>query len=318
MARQEATQAEIKQFDQLLAKTPEVDPFCSSSDWTVPAQRTWGKGVSEAFLEPDAALLVAESRARNGARLWSGLDPIWGFACPLAGPDPLVAASLLARTLTAHSRRWDGMLLTGVPLGGELEAALVSELAGFRLQNGPEITRCVASLDGGWDGFLSRRSAVFRRNLRRAERIATSRGFRIEGGTANAEESVERAVTIEHLSWKARTGEGLTDHRFASFYHRIARQLTATGRQRASFALVADRDAGYILGAVRGSRYRGFQLSYDDRLAELSIGHLLQAEQIRGLVAEGIEHYDLGMDLAYKRAWAELQLTTRTIVVTRS
>jgi CelD/BcsL family acetyltransferase involved in cellulose biosynthesis len=48
----------------------------------------------------------------------------------------------------------------------------------------------------------------------------------------------------------------------------------------------------------------------------LSLGSLLQARQIAALCDEGATSYDLGMDMPYKRRWAEHAFDTITIAIT--
>ena len=177
------------------------------------------------------------------------------------------------------------------------------------------MTRRLATLDGDWEGYLQRRSAHFRRNLRQAERRAAAAGVEFEVVIAGGAAVIDRAVAVERNSWKGQQGSGLSEARFASFYTRIAERVTPATRFRAIFARLADVDVAYILGAVRGDRYRGFQLSYHDDLAAMSLGHLLQARQLQLLAQEGIGVYDLGMDMPYKLAWSDDALTTYTLVV---
>ena len=51
------------------------------------------------------------------------------------------------------------------------------------------------------------------------------------------------------------------------------------------------------------------------RDADLGLGHLLQIEQIRAPAGEGIPTYDLGMDMEYKRRWADRVDETISVIV---
>jgi CelD/BcsL family acetyltransferase involved in cellulose biosynthesis len=99
------------------------------------------------------------------------------------------------------------------------------------------------------------------------------------------------------------------------FYRALVARLGA--RTRMIFARKNGEDVGFILGGVRDGTFRGFQFSYDERLKDVSLGGLLQLEQIRDLAAEGITTYDMGMDLEYKRRWADQPMDTVTIAVVR-
>jgi CelD/BcsL family acetyltransferase involved in cellulose biosynthesis len=102
-----------------------------------------------------------------------------------------------------------------------------------------------------------------------------------------------------------------------AFYAAMLPRLCELGQQRTIFARIADRDVGYVLGAVSGGEYRGLQFSYDDDYAQLGVGSLLQYEQIVELVEEGVARYDLGTEMDYKRRWAEDTMETEMLVVIR-
>jgi CelD/BcsL family acetyltransferase involved in cellulose biosynthesis len=63
--------------------------------------------------------------------------------------------------------------------------------------------------------------------------------------------------------------------------------------------------------------YRGLQFSYHDDHAALGLGGLLQYQQIVALCDEGVERYDLGTEMDYKRRWAEDIMETEMFVVVR-
>lgn len=321
-------------YDQLVDDSPDLDRFCSSGDWLVPAAATWSSMGTVVVEEPGvAALALGRTRLRWGAELWCGLDPVWGFACPVVGRDTDAAAALTARCL-AEDGRWAVTLLTGVVPGSARERSLVAALGDANvLLEGPSMTRRVADLDGagtgstgtdepagttgGVDAWFGRRSATFRRNLRRAERARVAAGVDVEVVRGGGAEVVERCVALESASWKGRGGSGLRDPVLAAFYRHLAERLAPSGRLRSAFARHEGRDVAYILGAVRHCTYRGLQLSYDDRYSALSLGNVLQLRQMVALAAEGIRTYDLGMDMPYKLHWADRAFTTRTIVVRR-
>ncbi|MDB4952771.1 MAG: hypothetical protein JWO36_340, partial [Myxococcales bacterium] len=101
------------------------------------------------------------------------------------------------------------------------------------------------------------------------------------------------------------------------FYGAMLPRLCAMGQQRTIFARLADRDIGYILGAVLDGEYRGLQFSYDDDAAGFGVGGLLQYHQVIELCAEGVQRYDLGTEMDYKRRWAEDTMETEMLVLVR-
>ena len=70
-----------------------------------------------------------------------------------------------------------------------------------------------------------------------------------------------------------------------------------------------------LFGGLFGKTYRGLQFSFDDRYAELSLGNLCQLEEIRRLSDDGVEIYDLGTEVPYKKRWGDRVFTTSCLVV---
>ncbi len=78
-------------------------------------------------------------------------------------------------------------------------------------------------------------------------------------------------------------------------------------------------DVGFILGGIRNRRYRGLQISFDADHAELSIGNLLQNQQLRRLADQDLaDTYDMGMDFPYKQRWADSIERSVTLVLHRT
>jgi CelD/BcsL family acetyltransferase involved in cellulose biosynthesis len=180
--------------------------------------------------------------------------------------------------------------------------------------------RHVASLEGGVDGFLARRSRELRKSLRRARRVADASGLVFESVRARRADAAalyERIQAVEATSWKARDGVGVSSGPMRAFYGHMLPRLCANGQQRTIFARLGDRDIGYILGAVLDREYRGLQFSYNAEHAALSIGALLQLEQVKELCEEEVLRYDLGTEMDYKRRWAEGLMETEMLVVVR-
>jgi CelD/BcsL family acetyltransferase involved in cellulose biosynthesis len=78
------------------------------------------------------------------------------------------------------------------------------------------------------------------------------------------------------------------------------------------FATHEGRDIGYIFGGMAGEIYRGQQFSFDDTWRDMSIGNLLQYEQLAWLCEEGAHRYDMGPltgpFMEYKEHWTEIRL----------
>ncbi len=301
-----------------------IDRWCSGPDWVLSVHAGFAPEVEPLILaSPDGTgfALLARYPTDDGGTAIAGLEPLWGFASPLVGPDLATMATGVAEHL-AEVTDWDVLILPGMPspeasaVGPLRVLEAVSQLGLARLT--PVITRQVADLGDGAGAWLDRRSARFRRNLRRAIRAAEGAGLRFVDA-ADDPDPFERVMATERRSWKGREGSGITSAQMAATYETMIGRLAASGRLRLWFARHDGRDVGYILGGVRAGVYRGLQLSYTTDAEELSVGHLLQHHQISALDAEGGVHtYDLGMDFEYKRRWADEAIPMSCVVVERS
>lgn len=310
-------------FDEEVARMPDIDHFCSSSAWILPAQA--------ALMPPRAPWLfrgehgyVAMMRGQH-AEGWCYVEPLesmWGLACPLIGRDSAALATSFADLCRQRGGEWDVALLSGVRPGSALCLGLLEQLAPrYELRLGPRAVRHVALLDGGVDGFLARRSRNFRRALRRAVRDAEIAGIEFEPvhatGAAAALAAYARIVAVESRSWKGRDGVGIDTGTMHAFYRAMLPRLAARDRLRVIFARRGDRDIGYILGAVFLGTYRGLQFSFDDEHRALALGNLCQYRQIRALCDEGVSRYDLGTDMEYKRRWSDTTHDTISLIAIR-
>ncbi|MCX5745808.1 MAG: GNAT family N-acetyltransferase [Proteobacteria bacterium] len=308
-------------FDREVVATPGIDRFCSASAWILAA--------SAALMPPRAAFCYQGDHGYFAAMRgvhpagFPYLEPVelaWGLAAPLVGRDPAaLVADVVA--LLAGRRDWQLAILSGMAADGPQHAALIAQLpARWERRHGTPTLRHVASLDGGLDGYLSRRSRELRKSIRKSLRAASEAGLTFEAvraPEADAAALYERIQRVEVNSWKSRDGVGISAGPMRAFYQLMLPRLCATGQQRTIFARLADRDVGYILGAVFEGEYRGLQFSYDDDLAAYGIGGLLQYHQVRELCDAGVGRYDLGTEMDYKRHWAEATMATEMLVVVR-
>ncbi len=265
-------------------------------------------------------------RALNdGTRALLPLDSVWAFASPIVmnqtGENWLnlsasatdIAASLLS------DPTWRVAFLTGM----EAESAMCRSLAyefsnSARVVEGESTVRCVASLEGGVEGFLSRRPRTFRRNLRQAGRHAEEAGVEFEiGDTQRVNDTIERLQDVERRSWKGLEGSGIVAPDMAHLYALLVAELHTAQGLRVAFARRDGKDIGFILGGVLGGAYRGLQLSFVEEARPLSIGNLLQFHEITRLAEARVERYDLGMDMPYKRLWSDSLMTTTPLIVIR-
>ncbi len=313
--------AVAEDFDREVALTPAIDRFCSSSAWILAA--------AGALMPPRAAFsfrgnagYFAMMRGVHPAG-FPYIEPVelaWGLASPLIGQDATALVEEAVPVLAAR-RDWQLAILSGLTVTGPQRRALDATLPPrWERRRGQPTVRHVASLDGGIDGFLARRSRELRKSLRKSARAAVEAGVTFESVRATEGAALalyDRIQAVEARSWKSREGVGIHAGPMRAFYGAMLPRICALGQQRAIFARLGERDIGYILGAVMAGEYRGLQFSYDDDFAELGIGGQLQYHQVVELCGEGVARYDLGTEMDYKRRWAEDIMETEMLVVVR-
>lgn len=313
--------AMAERLEALVDATGGIDRFCSGPDWTTSTQRTFAGDQAPIVLGEDGrwAATLVRLTAADGGTVLLGLDTMWGFACPLLLPDPAAHAPAVAEALADPSATpaWDRLVLTGFDPGTALVAHTARALSTFGpVLGGPGVTRCRADLSDGADAWLGRRSRRFRARLRRIREEAEAEGVSI-AWVAEEADLLARLVAIEERSWKGQRDDGLVAPDMRRLYGHLIARLGARGRLRCAVATMGGRDVGYILGGVRAGIYRGFQLSYTTDVADLGVGHLLQWAQVQALEGEEVHTYDLGMDMPYKRRWADTVDPSLVLVVQR-
>jgi len=296
--------------------TEGVDRFCSGADWGNAAHEAWDADIEARVWRGSGGYASFLAESIDEHLILSPFDRMWGYSCPLIGADPDTLAGEFADVLVADSTNWNLALLTGLeessPLWNALVRALFPRLA---LGVGQPQHRWCATLEGGIDAYLGRRSAKLRRELLRQERRAHENGVQFVRGAGTAEELFRRVLDVEDRSWKAAMRTGLHIDDMRSFYRVLVPRLHARNRLRIVFARIDDADIGYILGGVAGDVYRGLQFSFDNEYRKLGIGNLLQLTELRCLCDEGFVTYDLGIDIDYKARWADERIETATLVI---
>lgn len=313
--------ASADDFDREVALTPAIDRFCSATAWILAAAATlMPTRVSFTFRGRYGYLAMMRGVHPAGFPYVEPVELAWGLAAPLIGQDAEALVGEVVPLLAAR-RDWQLAIFSGHTVSGPQRRALDATLpARWERRRGQPTLRHVASLEGGIDGFLARRSRDLRKSLRKAERAAQARGLTFESvraSEAQAPALYERIQAVEARSWKSQEGVGIHAGPMRAFYGHMLPRLCKLDQQRTIFARVDDEDVGYILGAVMGDEYRGLQFSYDDAHSPLGIGGLLQLEQVKELCAEGVARYDLGTEMDYKRRWAEEIMETEMLVLVR-
>lgn len=298
-------------YDAAALATPGILAFCSGSAWQLAAHRSlYPERAVMFFRRGDLWQAWAAGPLAHFGEVLQPLEADWVFGSPLVGAPPAAAAHFLLESMLELSGRYPLILVGGVPSGGVWETLLLSRFTRyFRLFRLPGCDCRIASLEGGWEGFLGRRSGRFRRQLTRIAEDCRSAGVTHEilgSETGTADATLARVLQIERLAWKERAGEGIfAQPRFAGFYTHLMQDLSRDGGLRTVFLRRDGEDVAYVTGGILGGRYRGLQMAYRADCRALGLGHLAQFLMIRHLATEAVQSYDLGMDLDYKRRWSD-------------
>ena len=312
---------QLEDYDRQVEESEDIDRWCSSSGWVVPAHQAFGPHRDPWIRRtPDGYLVFAQDRH---GRVWKSLEPLeacWGLACPVVGSN----ARELARQLVIATRAepdWMVLVLTGlIPRSARFEQLVRALEPHAALQLHGETRRQIASLEGGLDGFLSRRTAKLRENLRRESRMVRAAGITFEAGdpsTHSAGELYDRIQEVEVRSWKGMRQVGIQSGGMYDFYERMVQRLHTAGGLRLLFARHEGRDVAYILGGISRACYRGLQFSYDAAYRRFGLGNVIQLEMVARIADEGVLEYDLGVDLEYKQRWSDRSFDTVTLVAMR-
>ena len=303
--------------------TGQVDPFCSSPTWQLSFHAAFAPD-RRLFVEASAQSLIAfaETVISPGKVYLTPLEPHWFFACPLLGKH---AVTLLARAsvffAAAYRPFFPRIIISGIRPGGVLARRLMRDFADdFSLYLHATGVQSAASLHGGVDGYLSRRSGGHRSKLQKAARRAREQGVFFEraipASTEEAATTYARMLAVEERSWKGLGQCGMTEPPARRFYQILLRNLAAEKAARIIFARHEGEDIGFIFGGKAGNIYRGQQFSFSVEWSKYSIGNLMQMEQIRWLCEEGTKRYDMGpLDgprMEYKRHWTEKAMEIQT------
>ncbi len=314
-------------YDEAVAASTEIDHFCSCTHWVLPAHAAFHADHT-AFVAPLDAGFMALSRGQTSGlgRFYAALEAMWGLACPLVGErqDALGAEAALA--LAAQRDRWDVLWLGGIVRDGALFQALVRGLTRTaQLRLGPVTTRHQASLEGGFEGWLGRRSALFRKRIRQTLRGLERAHIELEWvdtravshglGGADGVALFQRIHAIEPRSWKGTEGTGFVGGDMLSFYREMVPRLAAGVATAGD-----DRALGRRGHRVHLRRDLGRHVSWSaDQLRRSASASCRWAtscrpRRSRSLADDGVRTYDLGSEMEYKARWAEGGLQTVTLI----
>lgn len=303
-------------WSSLACRGAEADPFCCGPAWQLSFLGATG-GARIFYEVSNGGCLVLAEHSVGGRICYTAPDSGWFYGPPFLGPGgPELMATAIARLSSCQQHARPCYFLSGMRPDRALPPQVSRLAADFDVFVHSSSIQCAASLEGGLDGYLSRRSANHRAKLRKAARKAVAAGLSFQRSAPatpkDAGRVYARMLAVEARSWKGLGHCGIAERGSREFYWLLIRELALTGCCRVIFAMLDGRDVGFIFGGVAGDFYRGQQFSYDSGLPRLSIGNLMQLEKIRWLCEEGVRRYDMGPvsgpRMAYKRHWTELQM----------
>jgi hypothetical protein len=316
-------------WSHLATHTRQQDPFCSSPNWQLSFHEAFSPQRQLIIRSGSGSLIAFAEKKFSPTNIYlTPIEPHWFFGNPLLGNN---AADLLADTLIDLSKCNKSVspkiLIGGIAPEGAVFKKLKKTFRGkfdfYKISSG---TQTSASLSGGIDGYLSRRSGNHRRNLKKGAAKAKRIGFSFERHkpvtAVEAKAIFERMVAVELTSWKGIGDCGMVGGSNEQFYRIMLKRLARSSDARVIFAKNEGRDIGFIFGGMAGNVYRGQQFSFDEDWRSASVGNLMQLEQIIWLCEEGAMRYDmgpfLGQGMEYKRHWTERRYQIETWEISKT
>ena len=267
-----------------------------------------------------SSLAVFNERDVEGGTLVMPADGMWLLGCPVLGRDPVgFLGSLMDGWRSqgqAQKRGLRQVCISGLyPNHPLLLNPPWEEAPHWSIQSSG---RMVASLTGGVDGFLGRRSKNFRSRLRRTVKKANAAGVTVEQMESKLSRSdalrvYERIQTLEKESWKGMARAGIDSGDMRLFYQHMIPRLAQDSRFYCLFLSREGRDLAYLFGARYEDYFRGLQFSFLES-ERLGLGNVAQYHMIERLCEEGCASYDLGQAMAYKARWAETEIISASHV----
>jgi CelD/BcsL family acetyltransferase involved in cellulose biosynthesis len=301
------------EWNRLVARGPVDVPF---------VRHEWISAWLDAFA-PDAPLHVIVARGRAGEAV--GMAPLLeerhrglvrlvapanDHSCRVEwalGPDVAGAVGAIWEHLRDRLR-WDVLLLRDLqrdgPTAGHLEALARAD----RHPSGRWESMRSPWVPLGGEPVEARISAKLRQNLRRRLRRLGETGavsVRRVDGSDGLSETFEAFLALEAAGWKGARGTAIArDPRLVRFYRAIVTGAAARGELALRALELDGRAVAVHLGLVHAGSYHLPKTAYDESLAAVSPGQLLQREVLAECEARGLAAFEfLGPDMEWKRDW---------------
>jgi CelD/BcsL family acetyltransferase involved in cellulose biosynthesis len=307
-----AVPAELRErWDALAPATANV---FSTREWAEIWWRHFGAGRTPAVslvadgAQAPLALLALAREQRGGLRLARFLGHgVADELGPVCAPADLPAALRALREACAG----DDLLLAERLAGrGDLRT-----LGGtvVRSESSPVIA---LAQEGGWEGYLSARSANFRQQVRRrARRLPRALELRYRlSDPGTLARDLDALIALHSARWQGRS------RAFAGAAGRFHREFTRLAAERGWLRLWLAESRGRPVAAWYGFRFAGVESFYqsgrDPALERDGVGAAILEHSIREAFADGMREYRLLRgDEAYKRRYASFDPQVRTLAV---
>ncbi|MCB1615162.1 MAG: GNAT family N-acetyltransferase [Pseudomonadales bacterium] len=305
---------QIDHWDYLAAHSNTPDPQSCGPAWQLTAfANSRRRNLPILFLQNETSQTVFSIQEAGEKWLLEPLEAHWEFGSPMLGPEAL---QLFEDAITELFQNEMKCTITVEIAGLSPDDVLLNSLRSRALSMSPLFDQdpaVFASLDGGLEGWLSRRSRCFRKALRKAQLCAKEQGITFE--RLKPENCVEvsqlygRMLDVETRSWKGPLKTGLFS--LTRFYRELLGFYAERGAARVVMAVKDGIDIGFCFGGESHGIYRGQQTSFDERFKSLSIGTQMHAETAAWLSELGatIQHFGPLQDVThYKTNLCEVSL----------
>ena len=224
-----------------------------------------------------------------------------------AGHEPFLMPRL-CRIFAKLRGQWDCIRLNGVPAESPtvpyLRKALKKCGFGSGVLNNHD-SRYI-KLPATWQDYEMTHSGSWRSKIRRKWKALEREhaGSSVLGGKDTPVESaMEEFIDLHRQHFP----EGVSDFLSGDsgrFHREIARQWLPSGRALMPTIQIEGKAAGAIYGFLEGDSFYQYQMGWDTRFQEISMGQLSMAWCLRAAMAERVQCYDvLPGEYAYKESW---------------
>jgi len=311
-----------EKWNEFANQTSNIDSFCSSYVWIEPSFRVFYKRTNLFISETEkSALILCQGNDEKRGRYYEPLENSWKLTSPFIGEN--IEQDLCSLLEPLMHTEWNTISLSGLypSLVSKIKKCFL-EIENIQIEDDKIGYRYLASLEGGTEGFYSRRSRKFRRNMRKNKEKTQKANIQFKIFKLTSPNEVlsyfERAIDIEKRSWKAAKDTGMNSPFMYRFSKRVL--LNAVNYMGACGILAFDgkKEVGFIYGAIFQNIFRGLQMSYDNDYRALGLGNMLQHNMLDYLANNNVEGYDLGSEVAYKSRWVEKKLAVPSIIIRRN